>query len=113
MGLRVARDLARLRRHRGRASEARDLFAPVYAAFTEGFAFPDLVEARAPPEELGAATADGVKRRHEEVRTFPGPDRFRARCVMARMLGRAGTLEELAWPVVGSGVAGVLALATY
>ena len=31
--------------------------------------------------------------------------------VMARMLGRAGTLEGLAWPVVGSGMAGVAGLA--
>lgn len=31
--------------------------------------------------------------------------------VMARMLGCAGTLEGLAWSVVGSGVAGVLGLA--
>ena len=31
--------------------------------------------------------------------------------VLARMLGRAGTLEGLAWPVVGSGVAGVAGLA--
>ncbi len=53
--LRAARDLARLRRDRGRVAEARDLLAPVYAAFTEGFAFPDLVEARALLEELGAA----------------------------------------------------------
>jgi hypothetical protein len=53
--LRAARDLARLRRDQGRVAEARDLLAPVYAAFTEGFAFPDLVEARALLEELGAA----------------------------------------------------------
>ena len=37
--------------------------------------------------------------------------------VMARFLGRADTLEDLALPMVGSGVAGVLglglALATY
>ena len=31
--------------------------------------------------------------------------------VMARMLGRASTLEGLAWPVVGSGAAGVAGLA--
>ena len=31
--------------------------------------------------------------------------------VLARLPGRAGTLEGLAWPVVGSGVAGVLGLA--
>ncbi len=52
--LRAARDLARLRRDQGRLAEARGLLAPVYAAFTEGFASPDLVEARALLEELGA-----------------------------------------------------------
>ena len=31
--------------------------------------------------------------------------------VMARMPGRAGTLEGLAWPVIGSGMAGVAGLA--
>jgi predicted ATPase len=35
--------------------EARGLLAPVYASFTEGFGFPDLVEARALLEDLGAA----------------------------------------------------------
>jgi hypothetical protein len=41
--LRAARDLARLRRDQGRLAEARGLLAPVYAAFTEGYAFPDLM----------------------------------------------------------------------
>jgi predicted ATPase len=75
--LRVARDLARLRREQGRLAEARGLLAPVYAAFTEGFAFPDLVEARALLEDLGAAPADAAGRRQEEVRTSQGPDRLR------------------------------------
>ena len=75
--LRAARDLARLWRDRGRVAEARDLLAPVYAAFTEGFAFPDLVEARALLEELGAAPAGGTDRRQEEVRMPRGPDRLR------------------------------------
>jgi predicted ATPase len=75
--LRAARDLARLRRGQGRLAEARGLLAPVYAAFTEGFAFPDLVEAKALLEELGAAPADGAGRRQEEVRMPSGPDRLR------------------------------------
>ncbi len=75
--LRAACDLARLRRDQGRAAEARDLLAPVYAAFTEGFAFPDLVEARALLEDLGAAPADRAARRQEEVRTPQGKDRLR------------------------------------
>jgi predicted ATPase len=49
--------LARLRRDQGRLAEVRDLLAPVYASFTEGFAFPDLVEARALLDELEAAAA--------------------------------------------------------
>ena len=53
--LRAARDLARLLRDRGRVAEAREVLAPVYAAFTEGFGFPDLVEARALLEDSGAA----------------------------------------------------------
>jgi predicted ATPase len=56
--LRAARDLAFLLRDRGRVAEARGLLAPVYASFTEGFAFPDLVGARALLEELGAAPED-------------------------------------------------------
>jgi predicted ATPase len=50
--LRAARDLARIWRDQGRVTEARELLAPVYATFTEGFTFPDLVEARALLEEL-------------------------------------------------------------
>jgi predicted ATPase len=75
--LRAARDLARLRRDQGRKAEARGLLAPVYAAFTEGFASPDLVEARALLEDLGAAPAGGADRRQEEARTPHGPDRLR------------------------------------
>ncbi|MFC7477919.1 AAA family ATPase [Dankookia sp. GCM10030260] len=57
--LRAARDLARLLRDLGGAAAARDLLAPVYASFTEGFGFPDLVEARALLRELGAAPRRG------------------------------------------------------
>jgi predicted ATPase len=45
--LRVAVSLARLRRDQGRHPEARDLLAPVYGWFTEGFDTPDLKEAKA------------------------------------------------------------------
>ena len=44
--LRAAVSLARLRRDRGRRAEARDLLAPVYGWFTEGFGMPDLKEAK-------------------------------------------------------------------
>ena len=45
--LRATASLARLCRDRGRRTEARDLLAPVYGWFTEGFGTPDLREAKA------------------------------------------------------------------
>jgi predicted ATPase len=50
--LRAAVSLARLRRDQGRRAEARDLLAPVYGWFTEGFGTPDLKEAKALLQEL-------------------------------------------------------------
>ncbi|MGH8722230.1 MAG: hypothetical protein ACREU4_09610, partial [Burkholderiales bacterium] len=44
--LRAARDLARLWAGQGRRAEARDLLAPVYGWFTEGFETADLEDAR-------------------------------------------------------------------
>jgi predicted ATPase len=44
--LRAAASLARLWRDQGRCAAARDLLAPVYAWFTEGFATPDLKAAK-------------------------------------------------------------------
>jgi predicted ATPase/class 3 adenylate cyclase len=51
--LRAVVSLARLRRDQGRHTEARDVLAPVYGWFTEGFATPDLKEAKALLDELG------------------------------------------------------------
>ena len=45
--LRAAVSLARLRRDQGLRGEARDLLAPVYHWFTEGFDTPDLQQAKA------------------------------------------------------------------
>jgi predicted ATPase len=45
--LRAAVSLARFRRDQGRHAEACDLLAPIYGWFTEGFATPDLKEAKA------------------------------------------------------------------
>ena len=50
--LRAAVSLARFCRDRGRRAEARDLLAPVYGWFSEGFATPDLKEAKALLDEL-------------------------------------------------------------
>jgi class 3 adenylate cyclase/tetratricopeptide (TPR) repeat protein len=52
--LRAATGLARLRRHVGKRTEARDLLAPIYGWFTEGFDAPDLKEAKSLLEELTA-----------------------------------------------------------
>jgi len=53
--LRAAMSLARLRRDQGRRAEARELLAPVYGWFTEGFDTHDLKDAKALLDELGGA----------------------------------------------------------
>jgi class 3 adenylate cyclase/predicted ATPase len=50
--LRARASLARLRRDQGRDPEARDLLAPIYGWFTEGFGTPDLQDAKALHDEL-------------------------------------------------------------
>ena len=50
--LRAGVSLARLRRDQGRHAEARDLLAPVYGWFTEGFDTQDLREAKALLDEM-------------------------------------------------------------
>jgi class 3 adenylate cyclase/predicted ATPase len=51
--LRAAASLARLRRDQGLCAEARDLLAPIYTWFTEGFGTADLRGAKALLDELG------------------------------------------------------------
>ena len=53
--LRAATSLARLWREQGQPAAARDLLAPVYGWFTEGFDAPDLKEAKALLDQLGRA----------------------------------------------------------
>jgi len=53
--LRAAVSLARLRRDKGRRAETRELLAPVYSWFTEGFDTADLKDAKALLDELGSA----------------------------------------------------------
>ena len=50
--LRAATNLAQLWGEQGRRAEARDLLAPIYGWFTEGFDTPDLKEAKALLDEL-------------------------------------------------------------
>jgi len=50
--LRAATSLARLWRDKGQRTGARDLLAPVYGWFTEGFDTPDLKDAKALLDEL-------------------------------------------------------------
>jgi predicted ATPase len=53
--LRAAMSMARLWRDQGRPQQARELLAPVYAWFTEGFDTRDLKEAKALLEKLAAS----------------------------------------------------------
>ena len=52
--LRACMSLARLWRDQGKMGEARELLAPVYGWFTEGFDTRDLKEAKALLEELAS-----------------------------------------------------------
>ena len=52
--LRAAMSMARLWRDQGKREQARDLLAPVYGWFTEGFDTLDLKEAKALLDELHA-----------------------------------------------------------
>jgi predicted ATPase len=52
--LRAAMNLARLWRDQGKVQQARELLAPVYGWFTEGFDTLDLTEAKVFLEELAA-----------------------------------------------------------
>ena len=50
--LRAAMSLSRLWQHQGKRADARELLAPIYGWFTEGFDTADLQEAKALLEEL-------------------------------------------------------------
>jgi predicted ATPase len=52
--LRAAMSMARLWRDQGKRQQARELLAPVYGWFTEGFGTPNLQEAKALLDELGS-----------------------------------------------------------
>lgn len=59
--LRAAMSLARLLCEQGRPTEARDLLAPVFEWFTEGFGLSDLVEAKALLGSIGAISRRGER----------------------------------------------------
>jgi hypothetical protein len=65
--LRAAMSLARLWRSQGKAQQARDLLAPVYGWFTEGFDTRDLKEAKALLEELVGIAARTKRRLQSPV----------------------------------------------
>ena len=52
--LRAAMSMARLWRDKGKVRQARELLAPIYEWFTEGFDTRDLKEAKALLEELAS-----------------------------------------------------------
>ena len=52
--LRASTSLARLSRDQGKRTEARDLLAPIYGWFTEGFDTLDLKQAKALLDELAS-----------------------------------------------------------
>jgi predicted ATPase len=54
--------MARLWRDQGKRGEARELLAPVYGWFTEGFDTLDLKQAKALMDELDAARSDSRSR---------------------------------------------------
>jgi predicted ATPase len=51
--LRAAMSMSRLWRDQSKPQEARELLAPIFGWFTEGFDLPDLMEAKALLQELG------------------------------------------------------------
>jgi predicted ATPase len=73
--LRAAVSLARLRRDQGRCAEARDLLAPIYGWFTEGFDTPDLKEAKALLDATRHRMQVVVVTTNNRVRRKPSPTR--------------------------------------
>ena len=60
--LRATTSLARLWQRQGRSEEARGALAAVYGSFTEGFAMPDLVDARVLLESLAGPDVAGPRK---------------------------------------------------
>jgi predicted ATPase len=81
--LRAAVSLARLCRDHGRRAEARDLLAPVYGWFTEGFGTPDLKEAKALLDELNSVR-ENVPGSHRKSEPANAPRRARSNSIASR-----------------------------
>jgi predicted ATPase len=60
--LRAATSLSRLWQQQGKRDEARELLAPVYGWFTEGFDTADLQEAKVLLDAVGSSNRDGTSR---------------------------------------------------
>ena len=69
--------LARLWRDQGKVQQARELLAPVYGWFTEGFDTRDLKEAKALLEELAVMRTPRGCMTHEPRLSFAGRSRRR------------------------------------
>ena len=84
--LRAATSMARLWRDQGKRAEARDLLAPVYGWFTEGFDTLDLKEAKALLDDLAPglhtselrAATDLARLRHDKGSSYQSAPRSRA-----------------------------------
>ena len=108
--LRAATSLARLRREDGRQADARDVLAPIYGWFTEGFDTPDLKEARVllkalnpwPALSLGVMGRGDSNRRNcicdMAMRDIQhDPTASRAACRPPKDTGRKGRIATV-WP---------------
>ena len=72
--LRAATSLARLWCNQDRRDEARDLLAPIYGWFTEGFDTPDLKDAKVLLDELASAPPGSRARpRHHSAASVNNP----------------------------------------
>jgi predicted ATPase len=90
--LRAAASLARLWCDQGRRAEARDLLAPVYGWFTEGFDTPDLKDAEGLLDELNSVR-ENVGGSHRKPKPADAPRRARSTSI-ARRSGRSSAVRR-------------------
>src|SRR5262249_32840997 len=112
--LRAAMSMARLWRDQGKRDEARELLAPIYGWFTEGFETLDLKEAKALLDELaGRSRTDkeifvlpqvprSAKVKLPNTRTLAGahaPNHKRSRSSFARWPACSERNHDCQWPL--------------